>query len=562
MIQKDNESGRKARILLVALYSDRYPAIGETHGVSVIAGCLENKLGSSLESLDVIDMVALGQKKYKEVLEKIHQSRPNIIGFSVTYGSYDGLVKIFPEVKKIISDFPHMVIFGGPISTYIPEIILTNVHKQGLVVIGEGDETIVAVVQRWLRNKPFDNIPNLCFFDNDTIKYTNRSLVDISKVPPPYRKHIRPIATGGAQIYLESSRGCSWAACTFCLRGLTDVKGTRKEYRKFTVERLVADFQNLFMNDIQTVTFADEDFFGGSMQQCEKLVSDLEQMAPHGKAKMIFDVSMTINSVYSTEWSNSEYSKRKALLKRLRALGLRKVFLGIESGSPNQLKRYAKGHTPYECSMAAKTLRDLGIRVEIGFIMFDPLCSLDEIEDNIKFLQQNNLVGGVSSLANELRLQIDSDYLHLLKKAERVFKRQIFDRDLDYNTLSYSYNYVNSDVLSVVETVRNWYSQIRFLHYPLKNLSRYGQGGILGHLTSPVRQLLNEIRETFAMRCLHAVKSAQLNGSVTDDVRREFSKDILTFSSQSLSIFKKASQSVIDHPIVSGLLESAEAKLS
>jgi radical SAM superfamily enzyme YgiQ (UPF0313 family) len=167
-----------------------------------------------------------------------------------------------------------------------------------------------------------------------------------------------------------------------------------------------------------------------------------------------YDVSMTINSVYSSRATDEQNQNRQHLLRKLKQAGLRKVFLGMESGSSSQLKRYAKGHTPTECAVAARTLSAQDIAIEIGFIMFDPLCTLAEIEENIQFLLENQLIGSVSSLFNEMRLQIGTRYLTALEKAELRLDARLFEREIDLNTLSHSYDYADPDVGTSVAMAR------------------------------------------------------------------------------------------------------------
>jgi len=50
------------RVALAALYCSQYPAIGESHALSVLAGVVQSCVGSSLERLDIVDLVSLSQE--------------------------------------------------------------------------------------------------------------------------------------------------------------------------------------------------------------------------------------------------------------------------------------------------------------------------------------------------------------------------------------------------------------------------------------------------------------------------------------------------------------------
>ena len=92
--------------------------------------------------------------------------------------------------------------------------------------------------------------------------------------------------------------------------------------------------------------------------------------------------------------------------------------MGIESGSQSQLKRYNKSHTIKESIEAINILRSLSITIEIGFIMFDPLCTLNEIEENINYIITNNLTAHISAITNELKIYHKASYKELLDKFE------------------------------------------------------------------------------------------------------------------------------------------------
>lgn len=50
---------------------------------------------------------------------------------------------------------------------------------------------------------------------------------------------------------------------------------------------------------------------------------------------------------------------------------------------------------------AIETLQKVGIRANIGFIMFDPFCTFDELRQNLSFLRE---VGLFSCLEDVVRL--------------------------------------------------------------------------------------------------------------------------------------------------------------
>ena len=70
----------------------------------------------------------------------------------------------------------------------------------------------------------------------------------------------------------------------------------------------------------------------------------------------------------------------------LKSVGLTHVFLGLESGSDDALRVYNKRITVEQNFRAISLLRDAHIQTQIGFIMFNPYSTLNEVRENAQFL--------------------------------------------------------------------------------------------------------------------------------------------------------------------------------
>jgi radical SAM superfamily enzyme YgiQ (UPF0313 family) len=490
-------SGAKARVAIVGMYSHRYAAIGESHGLSVIAGALRASLGSRLEALTVVDMVAYGSESCDPILADLAATTPNVLAIGLQYGTYSVLRREYRKLRAVAVP-EALVVFGGALATYDGSRLLDDIDPAGIVVEGEGDETFPLLVAAWLRDRDYAGIPNCRFRDSGREHVTARRLANLSHSPPPYRLHVGTIASNGAQLFVESSRACSWAACTFCLRGLTDIAGRPREFRRFPIDRTIADIQQLGAQGVTAFTFADEDFLGGSLDDMDAFASEL-----HGRLQRLpfqcrFDISATIHSVCRSSDTARDSERKARVLRQLAEVGLNKVFLGVESASPSQLRRYAKGHSPEDAAGAVERIRELGVRVELGFIMFDPLCQLSEVAENVRFLQHNQMEQYVSALTNELRVQTGSRYLLLLERHESRQGRRLYRRDFDRDTLTHDCEYVHDDVREVVRLMRVWNERTRPLVYPLKSLTRYGVSGALGAAAPAVRGAIGSYRAAAA----------------------------------------------------------------
>lgn len=472
-------------ILLIGLYSDLYPAVGESHGISVLAGYLK---GVGQIPVEAIDMVPHGRQLTDHAAQMSSKLQPKLIGLSVNYGTFDYAVQLWTLLKKICPSAKF--VFGGPLATFLAPDLIKSTSDESVIVVGEGEESLLALATIDVTKKNLSSIPNLVFVnEKGLLVQTPRRPVDLSVCALPLRS-----IPHSAQVYTESSRGCSWANCTFCLRGLLDIRGSGKEHRQYPLERVVKDINKLVAAGFSSVTFADEDLLGTTEETTLRVLDIFKAIHAETDAQLAIDASLTVNSIFSSRMTKSEITLRQEILRELHELGLRKIFLGIESATNTQLKRYGKSHTKEEIAKTIEIARKSGLIFELGWIPFDPLCDIDELAENFSFLNEYDISSSVSYLFNELRLQPGTKYFKLIKRFESRSRRITISKTLDRNTLSYDYDYQSPNVMQLVSSLRMLAPRIRKIHYPLKNLIRYGFNGAVGCSIDNARKILKNMR--------------------------------------------------------------------
>jgi Radical SAM superfamily len=506
-------------------------------------------------------MVQWGEESCERAVALIRESRANILAIGLPYGTYSSFKKQYEYLRETLNGDKPLVVLGGPIATYLSDKLLAEVAPEAFVILGEAEEALPSLISSWLGNQDYPAIANLHYIDTVTGRSvrTLRRLSDLSSSVLPYRDHTRSIRDHGGQIFTETSRGCSWAACTFCLRGLTDIAGRGYEYRRKTPAVVAADLGQLSRLGITDVTIADEDFLGSSLAATEEFVAGLERAATKIQFPR-FDASMTIHSVCSRRDGAVDRATRERLLARLVSLGLRKVFLGVESCSPSQLRRYAKGHTRDEAVAAVRSLQQLGVRVEIGVILFDPLCTLSEIEDSLTFMRSNGLAHLASGLSSELRLQVGSHYMTMLEKFEVSRGLMLHQNQLDPDTLAFPYRFATSQVQQLFDSVGAWNRRVHSIYYPAKNLSRFGATGAVGEAVYPLRQATEQFRLSSCDAILRAIAALKSGADCESVLGEGFCAASASLASAVLaSVGTLASSHTADHPVLRRATAAAEA---
>jgi radical SAM superfamily enzyme YgiQ (UPF0313 family) len=76
------------------------------------------------------------------------------------------------------------------------------------------------------------------------------------------------------------------------------------------------------------------------------------------------------------------------LFAKLRDAGLFLVYMGVESGTEEGLELLNKETTVGQNLQAVETLKQLGIQVSYGFMLFDPSSTFESVRENLGFLRR------------------------------------------------------------------------------------------------------------------------------------------------------------------------------
>jgi radical SAM superfamily enzyme YgiQ (UPF0313 family) len=184
---------RRMSVLLVGLYSSRYAAIGESHGLSVIAGVLA-AAPNLVAQLDVLDMATYGDERPDRIVAAIRGSRPDVIGVAVLYGAYSVLVNAYPTIRAAADAAGARVVFGGALATYLSAELL-DLAPAAVVVSGEGERPMLGLLGVWSRGS--DDIGDV---EGVTFRAGTRSCSSVGTLDPAKYDELRGVRNGLATI--------------------------------------------------------------------------------------------------------------------------------------------------------------------------------------------------------------------------------------------------------------------------------------------------------------------------------------------------------------------------
>lgn len=311
-----------------------------------------------------------------DVYHKIVDKDYDVLAFSL----FEETISSFEEIYYMIKDATKAhIVLGGHFATFTAEKLLLKFPRVDSISIGEGELTILELVQN-LDDEKWKQVDGLCYIDVNGPVYTApRQLIkDLDSIPYPDRD----IYFGNDKknnyyrtATISASRGC-YANCSFCsIKSFYGfLKG--KKIRIRDPRRVVDEMEYLSQHyNIHNFFFADDNFLlTNKIYKCwiDEFLSEISKR----NMNISFDIDCRVNDV------NEE------LFLKLKKAGLRGVFLGIESFSQRVLDTLNKNITVQENIDAILQLRNLRITVWMGFIMFDPFTTLDEIRENLNSLKR------------------------------------------------------------------------------------------------------------------------------------------------------------------------------
>lgn len=231
------------------------------------------------------------------------------------------------------------------------------------------------------------------------------------------------------------------------------------------VEDIIGELRALYDLGVRAFVFADDEMLVGTPKDLERWHALAEGVKTIGS-----DISLECSVRSDVIWNKDDKDGGRARRKAFHALvdaGLSHVYIGFESGSPTQLRRYNKGEDVETHLRAIEILREEGVLVGGGFIMFDPLMTLGEIEENIAFLRKAELISHsrrdyVGDIFDMLRVQRGARYANMLSERGLL-------GDPIPQTLFYTYRFEDFQIQHIAETCIGLAAEIDDFFEALKN---------------------------------------------------------------------------------------------
>ena len=325
-------------------------------------------------SADTLDM-NLEQCDIQLGIDKVMSANPRVLGVSLLDATKRKGLALIRGLR--LNGFQGTIITGGYFPTFHAREILQAYPEIGFAVRGEGELTLIELLKYLLDEAIMDPelIAGITYRDGDKIidNPARALIMDLDSLPMPDRKYASLILEKKQHIRLSFSRGC-WAHCSFC--DIISLYGTSpgKKWRRRSVKNYIDEIVSL-NNDFGADYFIfNDDNFLTRGRNNEEMIDDFVTEIRKRDLNIQFDMMCRVDSI------------KKGPIAKLKSVGLKGIFLGVESFDQAHLDRYNKDTTVYQNIKAIIILYQLRVEFIISIILADAFTSLRDLIVQFYFL--------------------------------------------------------------------------------------------------------------------------------------------------------------------------------
>jgi len=308
-----------------------------------------------------------------------------VTGFKLVKQISDVIKKINPE---------GVVIAGNSVATSIPELLLDHT-KVDIAVMGEGDVTIVELLEALEHGKPLSDVKGIVFKKDNKITHTQKrpvapeldpfgfpdwDIFALDKYDQYAYLNVNNFSADKALSYpLNFARGCPFN-CTFCYHVF---KG--EKYRKYSEDACVAEIKRLHSRyGCSYISFWDELTFP-NIKGVERLLDKLKGL----DFKVRWEAS-----------SRGDLFKKKDLdlIKVMRETGCENIAFSLENADPKILTAMHKRISVPEIIEQAKVLWEGGVVPLTSVIFGYPQETPESIQRTIDVCEECRMYPSVGFL--------------------------------------------------------------------------------------------------------------------------------------------------------------------
>lgn len=317
-------------------------------------------------------------EEYDILKDTITRKNIDIVGLGGLSGEYQDLARMANYAHTIKPEI--IIVMGGGIVTADPETAMLAIPEVDYGIIGEGELTIVELVEALTNKKNINDVDGVIFRDCDgsLIRTANRKEIDnLDLLPFPdyegfsygdYLINNPDMSDEGkrySQVSIIGGRSCKFN-CTFCFHP----SGTR--YRQRSLDSIFKEIEWLTQHYNISYIALREELFATDNERVREFCKRIE------KYDFDWSIQLRIDNV------------NQDLVDLLKTTRCRYIFVGVESAVDKILKSMHKGITVEQIENALEMLHIAGLNSRSGVIMGDTMETIETANETIEWFMRNH----------------------------------------------------------------------------------------------------------------------------------------------------------------------------
>lgn len=332
-------------------------------------------IGSVIDSKKY-DVIIIDARIEENVIGVIKRHIKDVICFGVTVitgAPIKDALKISQKVKELSPDVP--VIWGGWHTSLFPTQPIKDNSCIDITVQGQGEETFTELVKHLVNGKSLNGVKGITYRDNNNvIQNPPRTLAEMDKFGRVNYDLINAEKyfekKGNRQFDYISSTGC-YFRCAFC----ADPFVFERKYSAIPASKMGEDLEHFYRKyKFTDVNFQDETFFTYP-ERIEEFANELISR----KIKISWAATMRADQ---GERMSDE------IWKLCKNSGLRRLLIGVESGSQEMMDWMKKDIKLSQVFFCADKCKELDISVIFPFIIGFPSETDKSVAETVKVIKQ------------------------------------------------------------------------------------------------------------------------------------------------------------------------------
>ena len=304
----------------------------------------------------------------------------DVVGLSICFQSR--AQEFLALARRIRELYPgKLIVAGGHYASCAAQDLLEHHPELDVLAIHESEHTLVEIVRAAETNlkEGLPAIQGIAYREDDQVRFTEkrRTMDDLDTLPFPVRHGRIHTIAGVPTSFLMGSRGC-YENCAYCCITTLHNLAPGKKFRQRSVELIADEMAELYRErGTRQFVFHDDNFLVPSVAHNQARIEGFDRAF---KSRGMDDIALLIKCRPAD--ANLE------VLRRLKQMGLTRIFMGIESATEMGLATLDRHQTVGQSTRALDICAELDVSAQFTIMTFNPDANLNTLRADLAFMRK------------------------------------------------------------------------------------------------------------------------------------------------------------------------------